>query len=250
MEHLMDLSTISMVVLTAAAVVCSVISGMTGMGGGTILLAIIATMVPTEFIVPLHGTVQLISNSTRLALFFKHVRWKIVGFFLIGIVPGAVAGIFIFNMLDKNIIKLLLGVFILAVTWLPKSKTERTSSFVLFLPVGVISGFIGIFFGAIGPFIATFFIRKDIIKEQLVATKAACQAIGHTLKVVLFGLIGINVFSNWQLLLALGIAVILGTMIGKKLLGKLSDKAFKRIFKTLLTIIALRIVILGVMKLL
>ncbi|MBW8016170.1 MAG: sulfite exporter TauE/SafE family protein [Planctomycetes bacterium] len=245
----MMLSILSMLILTAAAVVCSVISGMTGMGGGTILLAIIASMVPTEFVVPLHGTVQLISNSTRLALFFKHIRWKIIVFFLIGIVPGAIFGISIFKMLDKNIIKLLMGIFILAVTWIPKSRTERTSSFALFLPIGFVSGLIGIFFGAIGPFIAPFFMRKDIIKEQLVATKAACQAISHVIKIILFGFIGINVFANWQLLIALGIAVILGTMIGKKLLGKLSDKTFKRIFKILLTIIAFRIVILQIIKL-
>lgn len=245
----MILSILSMLILTAAAVVCSVISGMTGMGGGTILLAIIASMVPTEFVVPLHGTVQLISNSTRLTLFFKHIRWNIIVFFLIGIVPGAVLGILIFEMLDKNIVKLLMGFFILAITWLPKSHTERASSFALFLPIGFVSGFIGIFFGAIGPFIAPFFMRKDIFKEQLVATKAACQAISHVIKIILFGLIGINVFANWPLLIALSIAVILGTIIGKKLLGKLSDKAFKRIFKILLTIIALRIVVLQIIKL-
>jgi len=51
----MELSVISILILTAGAVLCSVISGMTGMGGGTILLAIIASMVATDYVVPLHG---------------------------------------------------------------------------------------------------------------------------------------------------------------------------------------------------
>jgi len=240
---------ISILILTAGAVVCSVISGMTGMGGGTILLAIIASMVATDYVVPLHGTVQLISNSTRLVLFFRHIRWRVIGYFIIGIAPGAILGIFIFRLLDKNIVKLLMGVFILTVALLPKSRNERTSSFVLFLPIGFISGFIGIFFGAIGPFIAPFFIRKDIIKEELVATKATCQAISHIIKIILFGFIGINVFGNWKLLVSLCLAVVIGTVIGKKMLGKLSETSFRKIFKVLLTIIALRIVVMQVIKL-
>ncbi|MCK4998797.1 MAG: TSUP family transporter, partial [Anaerohalosphaera sp.] len=108
---------------------------------------------------------------------------------------------------------------------------------------------IGIFFGAIGPFIAGFFVRKDILKEQLVATKATCQAITHLIKITLFGFIGINVFSYWKLLAVLCGAVIIGTIIGKRILGKMSDEVFKKIFKVLLTLLALWIVVKQVMTL-
>jgi len=246
----MDLSISSLTILTSAALLTSIISGMTGMAGGTILLAFIASLVETAYVVPLHATVQLISNSTRFLLFFKHIKWKIILFFLIGALPGALIGIYIFKLLDKNLIKLLMGIFIIVVIYLPKSKKERKSSFSNFLPIGFISGLIGIFFGAIGPFIAPFFVRKDVIKEELVATKAACQSISHIIKISLFGFIGINIFAYWNVLLYLCLAVIVGTILGKKLLTKMSDVVFKRIFKVMLTIIALRIIILQVMKLL
>ena len=246
----MDLSTASLTILTITALLTSIISGMTGMAGGTILLAFIASLVETAYVVPLHATVQLISNSTRFLLFFKHIQWRIILFFLIGVLPGAFIGIYIFKLLDKNLIKLLMGIFILAVIYLPKSQKERESSFSHFLPIGFISGLIGIFFGAIGPFLAPFFVRKDVIKEELVATKAACQSIAHIIKISLFGFIGINILPYWHILLYLCLAVILGTIVGKKLLTKMSDVAFKRIFKVMLTIIALRIIIVQVMKLL
>ena len=246
----MDLSITSLIILTIAALLTSIISGMTGMAGGTILLAFIASIVETAYVVPLHATVQLISNSTRFLLFFKHIKWRIILFFLIGVLPGAFIGIYIFKLLDKDLIKLLMGIFIVVVVYLPKSKKEKKSSFSNFLPIGFISGLIGIFFGAIGPFIAPFFIRKDVIKEELVATKAACQSISHIIKISLFGFIGINIFPYWNILLYLCLAVILGTILGKKLLTQLSDVVFKRIFKVLLTIIALRIIILQGIKLL
>jgi uncharacterized membrane protein YfcA len=246
----MELSAASLIILIITSVLTSIISGMTGMAGGTILLAIIASIVETAYVVPLHATVQLVSNSTRSLLFFKHIKWKIIIFFLIGILPGALIGIYLFKLLDKDLIKLLMGIFIIVVIYLPKSKKESNSSFSSFLPVGFISGLIGIFFGAIGPFIAPFFMRKDVIKEELVATKAACQSISHIIKIGLFGFIGINILSYWHVLLYLCLAVIIGTIVGKKLLTKMSDVVFRRVFRILLTIIALRIIILQVIKLL
>ena len=140
-------------------------------------------------------------------------------------------------------------IFILALIVLPKSKKETKTSYFLFLPIGFVSGLIGIFFGAIGPFIAPFFIRKDIVKEELVATKAACQSISHLIKIILFGFIGINILKIWQVFLILSGIVVLGTLIGKKLLNKLSDELFKRIFKVLLGLIALKIIITQIIKL-
>jgi uncharacterized protein len=239
----------SLLILVATALFASIVSGMTGMGGGTILLAVMASVVETSSVVPLHAGVQLVSNSTRLILFFKHIRWKILLLFIIGIIPGALVGIYVFRSIDKDIVKLLMGVFILLVTYLPKSKRQVKVSYNLFIPVGLVAGLIGIFFGAIGPFIAPFFVRKDILKEELVATKAACQAVTHVIKIFLFGFIGINVMDMWKVFLPLCAMVIIGTMIGKKFLGRMSDKFFKKLFKALLTVISLNIIITQLMRL-
>lgn len=239
----------SFLILVVAALLASIVSGMTGMGGGTILLAVMASVVETSSVVPLHAGVQLVSNSTRVVLFFKHIRWRILLLFMAGIVPGALVGIFIFRLIDKDVVKLLMGIFILLITYLPKSKKQIKVSYNLFFPVGLVAGVIGIFFGAIGPFIAPFFVRKDILKEELVATKAACQAVTHVIKIFLFGFIGINVMDMWKIFLPLCAMVIIGTLIGKKFLGRMSDKFFKKLFKVMLTVISLNIIISQLIKL-
>jgi uncharacterized membrane protein YfcA len=134
-----------------------------------------------------------------------------------------------------------MALFILPSTYLPKFKSsgdtnpparpngmagrERSRAGQrVFIPVGFVAGVIVIFFRAIGPFIAPFFLSNDILKEELVATKATVQLIAHFLKIPLFGFIGINVFHYWPLILILSIFLIIGTIIWKKLLNKLSPK--------------------------
>ena len=54
------------IILIIAAFITSSISAVLGMGGGIILLAIMAIIIPNGYmVIALHGIIQLISNSTR-----------------------------------------------------------------------------------------------------------------------------------------------------------------------------------------
>ena len=112
----------------------------------------------------------------------------------------------------------------------------------------IVSLIIGIFFGASGPFTSTFYIRQGILKEALIATKATCALMDHTLKISLFGLIGINVLAYGNVIVILVLAVIPGIYVGKRLLNKISDKTFKIVFKVLLGTLAIRIIVLQLYK--
>ena len=101
-----------------------------------------------------------------------------------------------------------------------------------------------VFIGAAGPLIAPFFIDRDLTKENIVATKAACQAIGHLGKMPIFiYFFGVNYLHHWSVLLPLVLAVYFGTKIGKKSLGLLSEQFFKKLFRLVLTIIAIRLIV-------
>ena len=61
------------------------------MGGGIILLGIMAIIIPEGYmVVALHGIIQLFSNSTRTFIFRNHIKWNIVKEFL----KGASIGLF------------------------------------------------------------------------------------------------------------------------------------------------------------
>jgi uncharacterized membrane protein YfcA len=118
----------------------------------------------------------------------------------------------------------------------------------IFLPVGLAAGFFGIFFGASGPLTSPFYVRKNIIKEAMIGTKSICSLLEHTVKIVLFGFIGINVLDYGNLLFFLVIAVVPGIYVGKRLLNTISDRSFLIAFKVLLFFLAARIIILQLYK--
>jgi uncharacterized membrane protein YfcA len=242
------LSSQAFLIIAVCTVATSIVSALMGMAGGIMLLSIIASLTQTIYIVPLYSSIQLISNTTRLLLFFKHIHWNIIRLFLLGLIPGSLCGIYLFQMLPKDVIKLLMGVFILLAVFVPQSKTEIRTGIRIFFGLGIFSGILSVLLGTPGPLLAPFFVRNDIIKEELIATKAVCQTLSHILNIFLYGFIGINILAHWNILVVLGFAAILGTLAGKKILTKISDRYFLIAFKTILIIIALRMVVIQLMK--
>ena len=227
-----------------STLVGSAISGMTGLAGGTFILAVIASFLPAPYIIPLHAAVAFMSNGARVAVFIRHVKWKVVAFFAVGMLPGAFIGIHVFTLIDPHLIKISMGLFILAMVLLPLERDETPGGYGLFVPVGFVAGILGVFFGSIGPLIARFFLRKDVSKEELVGTMAACQALGHLVKIPLFGVVvGANVFDYGSALFWLGIMVVAGVALGRMMLSRISEGVFRFIYRVGLGALALRIIV-------
>lgn len=244
----MLISVSTLIILALSAFFTSILAGTIGMGGGLIFVGILASFVDVAYVIPLHAALMVVSNGSRIVLFLKHINWRIVGFYSLGLLPGSVAGIYIFKLLPKELVKLMIGIFIIAAVMTPLKPSKNRIGDKLFVLVGLLAGFFGIFFGASGPITAPFYIRRGIIKENFIATKAACQIIDHLVKVPLFGFIGINILPYWDIILYLSLAVILGTLIGKRLVKRLSEKAFVSIFKFVLIAIAIRLIVLQLFK--
>ena len=51
--------------LALANLITSALTGITGVGGGMILIALMPLFVPAVAIVPVHGVTQFVSNGTR-----------------------------------------------------------------------------------------------------------------------------------------------------------------------------------------
>ena len=76
-------------ILIIAAFITSSISAVIGMGGGIILLGIMAMIIPEGYmVIALHGIIQLISNTTRTYVFKKHLKNDLIKQFSIGAFLG------------------------------------------------------------------------------------------------------------------------------------------------------------------
>jgi len=243
-----------LIILIISAFITSSISAVLGMGGGIILLGIMAIIIPNGYmVIALHGIIQLISNTTRAYVFRKYLKKKIVKEFLIGAIIGAgISAIIIFLLIKflevslaseikVDFLKPIIGVFIIWYLFLKGPKKEKESK--SFIKVGSISGLASIFVGATGPLIAPFFLNSNFTKENIIANKAACQMITHLTKIPLFiFFFNVNYTQEYKLLLPLILAVFIGTNFGKKILNMIPEKLFIRLFKTTLFIISIKLI--------
>ena len=241
--------------LLFAAFITSSISAILGMGGGIILLGIMAILIPEGYLViAFHGIVQLVSNTTRTYVFKNYLNKIIIKQFLFGALIGvSISAIIIIlliqsfnvesaNQINLELLKPLIGLFIIWNLFFKKFYTTKQIS--SFIPVGIISGISSIFIGATGPLIAPFFLNNNLNKNMIIANKAACQMITHISKIPLFILFfNVNYIQEYKLLLPLTLVVLIGTNIGKKILGLISENLFKILFKIILFIIALKLII-------
>ncbi len=254
------MSTIT-IVLPLAALIASIISGIIGMGGGILLLAVMLSFLGHGEAIPLHAVVQLCSNTTRSIAFLKSADFSTVRRFAIGLLPGTVLGTLVLYWIGnldagEPYLKMLVGLYVLIAPFVPKRKStdddDGQPNQKGFFAIGFLAGAMALTVGAIGPLIAPMFARHGFVKERLIATKALCQTLAHFIKLPAFLILGsFNVTSTSLLMLLMVLAVIPGTLIGKHLLQYVSPRLFVWMFKVALVVAGLKVLIVdGVMKLL
>ena len=227
--------------LIAVSFASSFVTAAFGIGGGAVMLAMLATLLPAPAIIPVHGLVQLGSNVGRAAILLRHLHLDVVGPFVIGAVVGvALGGVFVVQ-LDAGVLQVGVGLFILwSILFKPPAFMRRSGSV-----AGAISSFLTMFFGGTGPFVAAYVKTLELGRMAHVATHATLMTIQHMLKTIAFGLLGFA-FSAWAGLIALLIAFgFLGTIAGRLVLARIDERRFKFALNAILTVLALRLIYAG-----
>ena len=227
--------------LLLVSAIASFITAAFGIGGGVLLLATLASVLPVSALIPVHGLIQLGSNGNRALMTRQHVDWQMVKFFSIGAMAGALIASLIVIQLPLQIIQLAVAGFILFLIWGPKpQKRELTPNGRML--AGGMTTLASMFVGATGPLVAGFVHRGDYDKLTHTATFATCMTFQHCLKGAVFMGVGF-VFWQWLPFIAAMIAFgILGSWQGLKLLNRIPARHFKRIFRVVITAMAVRLV--------
>lgn len=235
--------------LVAASFGTSALTAAIGLGGGILMLTLMAHGVPVAALIPFHGAVQLGSNGGRLLIQRRNVAWPFLAAFAIGGVFGGFAGAFLVTELPEGWLRLALGLFVLAVTWLPIPRFGDLGWHGI-ASAGFVSTFLSMFVGATGPLNAAIFSATLPKRQQLVATLAATMTWQHLMKVAAFTLAGFA-FAEWMpLIAAMALTGFAGTFVGSRLLTRIPEKIFRRALKVVLTVLAGDLVRRGLLLLL
>ncbi len=232
-----DMAAATVVFLVLSTLVTSVIGAVFGVGGGTILLALLALMLPPIALIPIHGIVQLGATASRTWFMRRHIQRQVVLPFLVGTALGSALSGVLFIQLPPWLIQYLVAAFIL---WSVVGSFPAIGNNHI-VAAGAFSGFLTMLFGATGPFVSAFVKSMGFSRMDHVGTHAALMSLQHVLKIAVFGVLGFA-FGPYALLVALMIAGgILGSMIGRGLLSRMSDRNFKPVLNVILVLLALRL---------
>lgn len=242
----MDVADLS--VLTAAALATAVLSAIVGMAGGITLLSVMLLYYEPLVAIPVHGAIQLVSNGSRAWIQRRHVDRGILWRYAPLLLPAGFVGLALLREAPAGAVRSAIGLFVLLATWAPGllllgTHPERLEPTRRFVTLGGVVGLLNTTIGATGPLIAPFFLNIGLARQGVIGTKAACQTLGHLAKLVVFGVAGFAFREHLTALVLLSVAVVAGTWLGSRLLERVSERWFIRAYKTVLTLIALRLVL-------
>ncbi len=226
----------------------SILSAIAGLGGGVILLAVIAQFFAPTVAIPIQGGIQLIANGSRAFSLRRDIAWSAAGWSALALLPASFLGAAVATAVPADATRLALGVFLLVVVWRPgwlRFEPSGGLSSRTLVGVGAVSGFLNSTVGASGPFTSPFFRAATASHVAFVATAAASQIAAHASKLVAYGLAGFTIADYFDAIAVGAGGAVVGTLIGTRLLGRVDEALLARIFRTVLTLLALRLVVRG-----
>lgn len=229
--------------LIPIAFATSALAAVMGMGGGILLISLMPGLVPAAAIIPLHAATQLASNSSRAAFGWREIDTGIIPAFVVGAVAGAWLGSGIYQSLDMHWLPALIGLLILAFTWLPLPNIRGSGQLSLVL-LGFYQTGLGMLAGATGPVGGAVLMRRNTQRDWLVVNTAVYMTLNHALRLAAFAAIGFSFAPWWNLLAGMVVAVIAGSWAGTRLRVLVPQMDFQRLFRIMVTLLALRMIAL------
>jgi len=237
-----------LLLLACAAFISGLISGISGTGGGTILVAMMSTVFDPSRLIPIHGAIQIFSNLTRVVLNRKYIRVDIFAEYAVGAIFAALIGRFLVVEVPDRILALSIGVAVLLAIWWPE---RFRFGFIVkrYLALGCISTFLSLFIGVTGPILHPFMLRdKRLVRFGFIGTEACCSGFTHLLKVLVFFSLGFDYRSAASVILIMGFSTIAGSTLGKIILNKVSENLFSLSVKIVVTLLGIRMIFYAVFE--
>ena len=208
-------------------------------GGAMIILAVTSAVLPVGTVVPLHSTLLIGSTASRALVFRQYVDWRIAGPFLAGsAIAVALASRLYFALPDTAIAiaiatVMLVAIWLPAVSWRPKIRHP-------WAVVGFVHSFLSTLF-AYGALLHAVILHTGLARRQIVGTMAAALTGMSLFKIMGYSLNGFDYRPFVATIVLSVMAALAGTWVGKQIIDRISEAAFRFIFRALVTLTAIRL---------
>ena len=232
------------ILILVSAFITACISGIFGMAGGMVFMAVIISFMGVSEAMVVHGAVQSVSNASRSYLLRRAIRWDVLRHHLIGALPVIIGLQFISFIPDKRFLLIMLGLLPFML-WLPRGWMQGDAEKPLHAVwCGALVMALNISAGVAGPALDFFYVKTGLTRQEIVSTKAVTMFFSHMVKIFYFGIpllkmTGLSTLPPLWVFAAAIPCVIAGTYLGTRLLLRLKDANFKSYTKYLVTLIGI-----------
>ena len=223
-------------VILATVLATAVLSGVMGMAGGVLLMAVLVTLLPVASAMILHGAVQAASNGARFLFLREYVMWGILPYYAVGALLAVLLFVAAAFVPDPALVLILVGSFPWLARLVPTLRGLDVRRPVTGAACGAAVTAAQLLAGASGPLLDAFYLRTEVDRRSIVATKALTQAAGHVLKIGYYAWVTDAVVDEFSVadvpiwLIGAGIVLaVAGARIGTRLLEKFDDRQFRRV---------------------
>lgn len=210
------------------------LSAICGGGASLMLIPILGNLLPVNQVPAALSIGTFSSSVSRIAVFYKNIRWHIVVYFVPAALPAVWLGAWLLKFVNPVYLELAMGLFLVSnlpfVFKKPKeiNSSQKQKNWVLSL-IGFLAGFLSGLTGAVGLIFNKFYLRYGLSKEEIVATRAANEIILHLLKIVLYTLFGLITIKVVSIGIVVALSAVASSVSMKWILPKLSETHFKKI---------------------
>jgi len=229
-----------MLAIAVATIAASTVAAVAGFGGSAILLPLLVPAFGARDAVLILTIIQLVGNGSRVIFNRSELVLPVVAWFSTGAVPFAIIGGLAFAAAPLSVLTRLLGVFLIGmVVWrqLPISILRgKRMPIQSFAAIGAVSSFISGLIGTVGPLMVPFFLAYGLMKGAYISTEALSTVVIQVVKLGTYTGAAAMTITALVAGAALAPLMIIGSMLGKRLLHRVSDRAFVLIIEAAMLI--------------
>jgi uncharacterized membrane protein YfcA len=235
-------------VLGAAGVLAAAIAAVTGFGIGSLLTPILAVEVGTKLAVAAIAIPHFVGTLQRFWILRRHVERRVVlGFGLMSAI-GGLGGALLHAWVSSRALGIVFGVLLILASvaeltgWIGRVRWGRRAAWV----AGAISGVLGGLVGNQGGIRSASMLGFNVPKESFVATATAIGLFVDCARLpVYLATQGREIAGLWRLLLVATFGVLIGTVLGTRVLRYLPQQWFRRVVAILLLLLGFYMIMAG-----
>ena len=231
-----------------AGLLAAGVAAVTGFGIGSLLTPVLALSMGAKLAVAAVSVPHLVGTAQRFWMLRSHVDRSVVLGFGIASAVGGLAGALAHVWVSSRTLAVIFGVLVVAAGvseltgWMRRVQWGRRSGWV----AGAVSGALGGMVGNQGGIRTAALLGFNVPKESFVATATAIALFVDGARVPIYvATEWRDMLRVWPLILTATIAVVVGTALGTRVLGRVPPEIFRRVIAVFLIVLGLYMAIAG-----